>query len=306
MPKTKKRRPLIASLLSLICPGLGQLYATQPGRGTRLLGGAAVLGALLLATLTAPPSPMLVIAAAGLLAGLIVYQFGVAVDAYRVARRAGAVALTRVNRVWIYLVILVAWCLVPELARPLVRWSTYKIPAASMIPTLMVGDYLVARRGAFADRPPQAGDLVVFKLPRDNTTDFVKRIVGLPGQRIQMRDGRLHIDDVVVPRERVRELAADPARDLRSPVVEYLETLPNGARYRIFEISDTGPYDDTPVLTVPADHVFVLGDNRDNSLDSRALTGSIAVGFVPFANLRDQPSVIFWSRDLDRLGLTLR
>jgi signal peptidase I len=226
----------------------------------------------------------------------VLYQIFAAIDAWRQARRAGIVALTRVNRPWVYLATGLLLSVAPSFVLPLVnQWKTYNIPSASMIPTLMIGDYLAAWRDYFAHHAPQPGDLVVFKLPRDNTTDYVKRIVALPGQRVQMRGGRLLIDDVAVTRGRIR--GTDPAHNPYAPPGEYLETLPNGVSYRIFEDTDSGPADETPAVTVPPGHVFVLGDNRDNSLDSRMPQ----VGFVPLANLRDRPSVIFWARDLGRL-----
>ncbi|MBV8167110.1 MAG: signal peptidase I [Alphaproteobacteria bacterium] len=301
--RRKKRRPMVAALLSLLCPGLGQLYGAQVSRGTRMLVVTALLGIGLLAMLLVPPTSAVPVALGfASVVVMIGYEIWAAIDAYRVARRAGVAPLSRANRAWVYAVILVAWWVAPGLLEPLTRWKSYNIPAGSMTPTIMVGDYLVAWRGYFASHPPQLGDLVVFKLPRDNATDYVKRIVGLPGQRVQMRDGRLYIDDQMVARERLRTLETDPAHDLRGAAIEYLETLPNGAGHRIFKVSDTGPLDETPVVTVPAGHVFVLGDNRDNSLDSR----SPGVGLVPLANLRDRPGVIFWARDLGRLFQTVR
>lgn len=305
--RRKKRRPVIAFLLSLLTPGLGQLYATRVRRGIVMIAiTLALMAALHAILIVLHPSWPLLVTAVGVLVAQITFQIGSAIDALAAARRAGTPPLTRLNRVWIYIAIVLAMGLAQEAAPPLWAWKPYQIPAASMQPTLQVGDYVMTWHGYFADHPPQPGDLVVFKLPRDNTTDYVKRIVGLPGQRIQMRSGRLYIDDAIVARERLYYLPAEPALDRRTPVIEYVETLPNGVSYRIYEVGDAGPLDDTPVFAVPPGHVFVLGDNRDNSIDSRTADGSLAVGFVPFANLRDRPRVIFWSRDRSRLGLMPR
>jgi signal peptidase I len=300
--RRKKRRPLLAFVLSLACPGLGQLYATRVTRGTRMLAVTAAVIALASVLAAIPPVGAIpVVLMCGLAAASVLYRIGAAIDAWWQARRAGVAALTQVNRLWVYLATGLLLGAAPAFTLPpLSQWKSYSIPAASMIPTIMVGDYLVAWRDYFADHAPQPGDLVVFKLPRDNTTDYVKRIVGLPGQRVQMRGGRLFIDDVAVARGRIR--GTDPAHSPYAPPGEYLETLPNGISYRIFEDTDTGPADETPAVTVPPGHVFVLGDNRDNSLDSRMPL----VGLVPLANLRDRPGVIFWARDRGRLFQVLR
>src|SRR5258706_8216559 len=186
------RHPWLALLLSLICPGLGQIYATHVRRGVRLLALALVINALALAVLTVPPESFgLLIGGAGLVAAGLAYQIGVAIDAYRLTRRTGLVALTRVNRLWVYVVILLGWWGM-QAAAPDGRWRSYSTPAASMLPNIVVRDYYLTWRNYFAEHPPQPGELVVFKLPRDNQTDYVKRIVGLPGHTVQLRDGRLY------------------------------------------------------------------------------------------------------------------
>ena len=114
---------------------------------------------------------------------------------------------------------------------------------------------------------PPRGQVVVFKYPQDGQTDYVKRVVGLPGDRVQLRAGRLYINDQLVP----REPATDP--DIRNPygnpINLYRETLPGGASYLIAEDSDDGQSDNTEVFAVPDGTIFVLGDNRDHSADSR-------------------------------------
>ena len=192
----------------------------------------------------------------------------------------------------------------------------YHIPAGSMIPALRVGDTLLISkfaygysRHSFPYSPPvfqgrmffsepERGEIAVFKLPRDGETDFIKRLVGLPGDKIQMRSGRLYINGKAVPRNRVEDFAMLDERGNSTSVIQYVETLPNGREYRIIERNgDQGPLDNTPVYAVPAGNYFVLGDNRDNSLDSRVpdARGIRGVDFVPAENLIGRASVIFWN-----------
>jgi len=188
----------------------------------------------------------------------------------------------------------------------------FNIPSGSMIPTLLVGDYLFVSKwtygysryslpfgpeigkGRLFLSPPQRGDIAVFKLPSDPSVDYIKRIVGLPGDRIQMKGGVLHINDEPVARERIEDyLLEDPMIGPRK-VAAYKETLPNGVSYTTIALVDEGPYDNTGVFVVPEDHFFVMGDNRDNSQDSR-VPG--AVGYVPFDNLVGKARFMFFSID---------
>ncbi|MDZ7713279.1 MAG: signal peptidase I [Rhodovibrio sp.] len=186
-------------------------------------------------------------------------------------------------------------------------YEPFSIPSGSMIPTLLVGDYLFVSKYAYgysrfslplglplfdgrimADAP-ERGDVAVFKLPADNSTDYIKRVIGLPGDRIQVVDGILHINGEPVEREKVRETTVGQAS-----VTVYRETLPNGESHLIRERGDDSFFDDTPVYEVPAGHYFMMGDNRDSSQDSRALQ---RVGYIPFENLVGRAEVVFFSHD---------
>jgi len=192
-----------------------------------------------------------------------------------------------------------------------IAFEPFNIPSGSMIPTLLIGDYLFVSKysygystyslpygvrlfsGRVFGREPERGDVAVFKLPRDNRTDYIKRIIGLPGDRIQVRSGTLYVNGEVVKRERIEDfIDRDGPVAVRTP--QFVETLPNGRRHRILEVSDNGPLDDTPVYTVPAGHYFAMGDNRDNSLDSRVQG---AVGFIPAENLVGRAEFLFFSTD---------
>lgn len=189
-------------------------------------------------------------------------------------------------------------------------YEPFSIPSASMVPTLLVGDYLFVSKfsygysryslpfglplfsGRVFFRPPHRGDVAVFKLPRDPSIDFIKRIIGLPGDRIQMKDGILNINGQPVKREQLGPYFYDE-NGRTSTYIHYIETLPNGYQHDIIEIGDDQPLDNTAVFTVPPNTYFMMGDNRDNSADSR--DPDSGVGYVPAANIVGHAEFIFFS-----------
>ncbi|MFO1032611.1 MAG: signal peptidase I [Hyphomicrobiales bacterium] len=165
----------------------------------------------------------------------------------------------------------------------------YRMPSASNVPNLVIGDYFFANRLAYVTADPQRGDMTVFKKPNDPGVDHVKRVIGLPGDRIQMKDGRLILNGTLV--ERVPE-ALDTKLPDTDGLTFYRETLPGGRSYAIAEVSDNAGADNTPEYVVPEGAYFVLGDNRDNSQDSRFLD---EVGYVPRGNFTGRYSFRFWN-----------
>lgn len=191
-----------------------------------------------------------------------------------------------------------------------VAYEPFNIPSGSMIPTLLVGDYLFVSKfsygysrhsfpfsmapieGRIFGDEPERGDVAVFKFPGDNSTDYIKRVIGLPGDTVQMQNGRLFINGEMVERQRIEDYVLRDASGSVHRFAQFIEILPNGVRHTIIEDSDFGPYDNTPLFKVPDGHYFMMGDNRDHSEDSRG-----RVGYVPVENLVGEAEIIFFSTD---------
>jgi signal peptidase I len=222
------------------------------------------------------------------------------------------------------------WAAVIAIVIRTFAYEPFNIPSSSMVPTLLIGDYLFVSKAAYGygrysfpgdlvpvegriwEGEPKRGEVIVFRPPGEPETDFIKRLIGLPGDRVQVRQGRLYINDVIVERQRIEDYV-NPDEPSAGPVPQYMETLPGGVTHRIIELAgDLGGNDDTPVFVVPAGHYFMMGDNRDGSNDSRALSSSATkcetgpidetaidcfekVGFVPKENLIGPAKILFWS-----------
>lgn len=187
-------------------------------------------------------------------------------------------------------------------------FEPFNIPSGSMVPTLLVGDYLFVSKfsyglsrysfpfgivpfsGRIFEDKPERGDVAVFRQPTDPSIAFIKRVVGLPGDQIQVQGGILHINGVPVERTYLGQATATDGYSMMNFKV-YEETLPNGSRHLIQERSDSDSYDNTAVYQVPDGHYFMMGDNRDNSRDSR----TTSVGMVPAENMVGRADRLFFS-----------
>lgn len=185
-------------------------------------------------------------------------------------------------------------------------FQPFSIPSGSMKPTLLIGDYLFVSKfsygysrysfpfspdlfsGRIWSGDPERGDIAVFRLPSNPKVDYIKRVVGLPGDRVQMISGTLHINGEPVKRERIGTFRDDSNGNATVPL--YRETLPNGVSYDTLDLVPNSTTDNTNEFLVPAGHYFMMGDNRDNSADSRS-----AVGFVPLENFVGRAEMIFFS-----------
>ena len=189
-------------------------------------------------------------------------------------------------------------------------FEPFNIPSGSMIPTLKVGDYLFVSKysygysrysfpfgiipfeGRIAEDTPERGDVVVFRLPANVSIDYIKRVIGLPGDKIQVKSSILHINGEPVPRRLVgTEKISTGLRSVEAKKFE--ETLPNGKSYIVHELGDFDRMDNTAIFTVPEGHYFMMGDNRDQSKDSRF----IDVGTVPLQNMIGRAERLFFSID---------
>jgi signal peptidase I len=187
-------------------------------------------------------------------------------------------------------------------------FQPFSIPSGSMRPTLLEGDYLFVTKWAYGysryslpfapdifsgrlwGSAPKRGDVAVFKFPPDPSLDYIKRVIGLPGDRIQMKHDELYINGVVVPRKKVGQIDNPDITEVDRPVDVYRETLPDGVSYDTLDLTQNGLGDDTREFVVPPGHYFMMGDNRDNSSDSR-----FSVGYVPAENLVGRANIIFFS-----------
>jgi signal peptidase I len=234
---------------------------------------------------------------------------------YMDQEQAVAKAKTRGGDIWDSLRTLVYAVLIAVGIRT-VAYEPFHIPSESMLPTLLVGDYVFVSKYAYGyskysiifsppifegrilASAPRRGDVVVFRWPRDPSVDYIKRVVGLPGDRVQIRDGALLINGEPVKRRRIEDFERrDRFGNVTERVEQWEETLPGGATYTTLNLYNYNAGDNTGVYTVPAGHYFMMGDNRDNSQDSRVQVEVGGVGYVPADHLIGRAEVRWISID---------
>lgn len=204
-------------------------------------------------------------------------------------------------------------------------FQSYNIPSGSMLKNLLVGDYIFVSKYTYGyskhslpfsiplipnrifSSKPSRGDVVVFKLPSDGRTDYIKRVIGLPGDKVQVIEGKVYINGSILSHKKIgiynnnnlinRKKRSIGCKNEKLEIIQ--ETLPNGRTYQILNSNISSFADNTGIYNVPEDHFFVMGDNRDNSQDSRYIK---SVGFIPFDNLVGRAELIFFSWNWRKIG----
>ncbi len=193
-------------------------------------------------------------------------------------------------------------------------FEPFNIPSGSMKPNLLVGDFIFVSKWSYGfskhslpfslplipnkifSKIPSRGDVVVFKTPQDNRTDYIKRIIGLPGDTIELKDGILFINNVEINRKKTNDFIDNDNNVQQKRVRKYIEYMFN-KEIEVLDLIDNGVADNTQLFKVPNNYFFVMGDNRDNSQDSRFIN---SVGFIPFENLVGKAQLIFFSLENSR------
>ncbi len=263
--QSKHRNPWLALLLSLLIPGLGQIYNTQLIKGLIILAiSQAVTWYLLSGEMLLQFSGLAVTALT-----LLTVELAAMIDAWIQARRIGETNLQAYNRSWVYGLVIAAELLISLPLDTSMPVEAYRIPSSSMEKTLLVGDRLIASHQTASPHWPGRGDVAIFAFPEDEKKDFVKRVMALPGDTIRIEDKRFYRNGT----------------EIKTGHEHYTDdTIIQTNRDQLAEI------------TLGPDQYFVLGDNRDHSYDSRFW------GPVPAENIKARPLYIYWSRAFDRIG----
>ena len=269
MESLKKRKRILAFLFSLFTPGLGQIYNGQFKKGLSFLVGFDLVYLVFSFLLFNFYGMILYLM---IMVGCFLF---VLVDALQGTNKLKAITLKPFNKWYIYLII---FLLSNVAVLPLLRWTVknniaraYKIPSSAMEPTLLVGDYLVADMRIYKSEKPKRGDIIIFEFPKDPSKDFIKRVIGLEDEKVEIIDNKIYINETLLD---------DPWGYVSAKYYPALDTF--------------GP------VVVPKDSLFVLGDNRNNSQDSRFW------GFVNIKKVRGKALYLYWAKNKSRIGMELK
>ncbi|EFL50486.1 signal peptidase I [Solidesulfovibrio fructosivorans JJ]] len=297
-PIEKPRKPLLATTLSLAAPGLGQIYCGRFARGMVFFFCSFAFGPLLVATAShAPSTTALMAAIASIFLVLVLFVYA-AVDAYLLARKtAPDYRLKEYNKWYIYAFFIAFSIFYPVSLTSVIKQEViqaYKIPSNNMAPNIVRGDYVLLNKITYKQQQPKKGDIIVFSYPNDRRLDYIKRIVAMPGDTIEIRDNIVSINGTPLSDAANRSPGASPDDGT-------ILTETNGGIAYAIRVADQGPGRDYPKTIVPPGHCFVLGDNRAHSHDSREF------GPIPLADVKGRVEYIYYpAGDWKRFGRIAR
>jgi signal peptidase I len=289
--------------LSLLCSPAVYLYLGYPRRAVAVI----LVTAIPLAMIIFGPTELFEHRMAfGLFALCLCFLFALpAFDVLRLSGQGRAAIGRPYQRWWVYVGLALLLAIPGEATvqlrqRDLVTLRSFSIPSQSMEPSLLLGDLIFSVMNPWRSQPIQRGEIVYFLRDR---TYYVKRVIGLPGDTVEFVNGRVRLNGQPLDRMAIGPWAGRHDHDSSGVAREgtlYRETIPDGPSYEIGKIDgDDGPFDNTAPMTTPPDSIFVLGDNRDNSLDSRMPE----MGFIPISSVKGRPIMIFWSSQWGRVGV---
>lgn len=274
MEDLKKRRPLLALFLSLLTPGLGQLYNGQLKKAVMFyLGGLLLLATIGFSGLFSTFKGMLIALTVAI--GFLLFAV---IDALYSAIKLKEITIKKYTRWYLYLAIILVQVFVvsPSIRSLMLPFKAYRMPAGSMSPTMVVGDHFLVDTKRYEKEYPKRGDIVIFMYPVDPSKDFIKRVIGLPGDTVEIRNKVVFIND----------------QPQKEEYVKYTDQ-------RILPAS-VSPRDNMGPMVVPPHSLFMMGDNRDESYDSRFWK------FVETSSLKGKALYIYWSKDRNRIGMDIK
>jgi signal peptidase I len=300
--KLSCRRRAWLFALSLLCSPAVYLYLGYPRRAVALI----LVYAIPIVMIIFGPAELFEHRTAFVLfASCLCLLFALpAFDVLRLSGQGRAATGRPYQRWWVYVGLALLLAIPGEATfqlrqRDLVTLRSFSIPSQSMEPNLLVGDLIFSVINAWRSQPIQRGEIIYFI--RDGAY-YVKRVIGLPGDIVEYVNGRVSLNGQLLDRVAIGHWAGhdyDSSGAARQGML-YRETIPDGASYEIVKIDgDDGPFDNMAPVTAPPDSIFVLGDNRDNSLDCRMPE----IGFIPESSVKGRPIVVFWSSQWGRLGV---
>ena len=284
----KKRNPFVAALLSFLTPGLGSFYNSNNNLFYIFFISFIFFGYL------QTISNIYFFLVSGSIA-ILIWIFSIFHSFFQ-AKKIKEIELGKLKKFYIYLIPIIILFISNIYFSSNTKFISFNIPAKSMQPTLLVGDYLFFDKNYYLKNEVKYGDLVVFKTPDD--VDFVKRVIGMPGDNIQILDGEILLNDVFINKIKTNDFVETDMQGNTKRIRKFKERLFN-IEYEVLDLVDNGIVDNTNIYKVPEGHYFVMGDNRDNSLDSRFMD---QIGFVPVDKILHRANFIYWAKDKSRIG----